>query len=748
MASLSNSTSTRVEEALNSLRYKPLKSTSIERIRLSVQADELVSDEKSQPLQFGKGVEYILQNISLPIEKHDLIAGRIAEEVLMPEEELEFLSYIERYPSERKMRPFIANFMGVYGLSEMGGVRPLWMHDFGHTSFDWKMILEYGLSGLKEFAEERYEVFKKEGDQEKCDFVLGAIHFYQAYITFASRYADACRKIGLVDLAETCDYISANKPESFRQALQLIWLISVVFCGVLTANPTLSMGRMDQYLYPYYKRDVETGVMTREQIGDLIEDFYCKNNLMMGRGEHQLSNSNSLDVSETVTGWNRNLNYDAPQYLLLGGMNLEDKSATNELTELFIDRITPRFENPLFVFRYTSDTDSVIWNKVMEKACQNSSILLYNDHDVVSALMAGGATHEEAVEHIFFGCNRNTLLNCNYNKITNFNPLKSVVNVVNSSVDYNLTCMDDIFKHLEKSLADQVRPEIQCIIDQRERNGGHWENALLAVDCFVDGPVEKGINSRYKGIDRECVLISTAYIGSTINALYAIQKLVFEGDVQMSILQNALSTNFAGYAKLRKRMLDLEKYGQDVEEIDALGRKLIDLAFNTVMSVIKELGVSDTFVLAHSLETDTDYWIRAFDIGATPDGRLAGQPTSQNATPVEGTAINGLTSMLNSVARITQERVASGANNITISKSMVRDEHGKQMLAQLLKVFFEKGGLQAQLSVADVDEMKDAQKNPDQHRDLMVRITGYSASFVDMTEDAQESVIRREDYFN
>lgn len=745
VASLSNSTSTRVEEALNSLRFKPLKSTSIERIRLSVQADNLVSDEKSQPLQFGKGVEYILQNISLPIEKHDLIAGRIAEKVLTPEEELEFLSYIERYPSARKIRPFIANFMGGYGYRELGGVRPLWMHDFGHTSFDWKRILDYGLSGLKEFAEERYEAFKKEGDQEKCDFVLGAIHFYQAYITFASRYADACREIGLVDLAETCDYISENKPESFRQALQLIWLISVVFCGVLAPNPTLTFGRMDQYLYPYYKRDVETGIMTREQIGDLIEDFYCKNSLMMGRGEHQLSNAYLMDVSETDTGWNRNLNYDAPQYLLLGGMNLDDKSAANELTELFIERVVPRLENPVLIFKYTNDTDSVIWNKVMEKACQSSSIFLYNDHSVVSAFMAGGATHDEAVEHIFFGCNRNTLLNCNYNRLTDFYPLKSVLNAVNSSMDYNLTCMDDIFKYMEKSLADQVRPQIQWVIDQRERKGGHWENALLALDCFADGPVEKGINSRYKGIDRECVLISTAFIGSTINALYAIQKLVFEGDVQMAVLQRAVNTNFAGYAKLRKRMLDLEKYGQDVEEVDALGRKLIDLTFNTVMSVIKELGVSDTFVLVHSLQTDTDY-LSAFDIGATPDGRLAGQPTSQNASPVDGTAINGLTSMLNSVARVSKERVASGANNITISKSMVRDEHGKQVLAQLLKVFFEKGGLQAQLSVADVDEMKDAQKNPDQHRDLMVRITGYSACFVDMTEDAQESVIRRENY--
>ena len=372
-------------------------------------------------------------------------------------------------------------------------------------------------------------------------------------------------------------------------------------------------------------------------------------------------------------------------------------------------------------------------------------MFLYNDHSVISALVAGGATHEEAVENIFFGCNRNTLLNCNYNRLTDFNPLKSILNAVNSSIDYNLTCMDDIFKNLEKSLADQVRPQIQWIIDQRERKGGHWENALLALDCFVNGPVEKGINSRYKGIDRECVLLSMAFIGSTINTLYAIQKLVFDGDVPMAILQTALSTNFAGYEKLRKRMLDLEKYGQDVEEVDKLGCRLIDLVFSTTMSIIKELGVSDTFVLVHSLQTDTDYW-KAFDIGATPDGRLAGQPTSQNASPVDGTAINGLTAMLNSVARVTKERVASGANNISISKSMVHDEHGKQMLAQLLKVYFDKGGIQAQLSVADVDEMKDAQKSPDQHRDLMVRITGYSACFVDMTEDAQASVIRRENY--
>ena len=145
------------------------------------------------------------------------------------------------------------------------------------------------------------------------------------------------------------------------------------------------------------------------------------------------------------------------------------------------------------------------------------------------------------------------------------------------------------------------------------------------------------------------------------------------------------------------------------------------------------------------LETDMQHIRLGREVGATPDGRRAGEPISENSSPNPGAAVNGLTAMLRSVAKLPLERIHSGALNVRLRPDWFAGEEGLDRLAGVLRTYFDLGGLQVQLSLADVETLREAQRCPERHRDLMVRITGYSAAFVDMTREAQEEIIRREE---
>jgi formate C-acetyltransferase len=157
------------------------------------------------------------------------------------------------------------------------------------------------------------------------------------------------------------------------------------------------------------------------------------------------------------------------------------------------------------------------------------------------------------------------------------------------------------------------------------------------------------------------------------------------------------------------------------------------------------LGTEEAIVVFRCLETDMRHIRFGREIGATPDGRRAGEPISENTSPSPGACVNGLTAMLRSVAKLPLTRIHSGALNVRLRPNWFAGEEGLTRLADVLRAYFDLGGLQVQLSLVDVETLRDAQRHPERHRDLMVRITGYSAAFVDMTPSAQDEIIRREE---
>ncbi|MBO5269244.1 MAG: hypothetical protein J6B77_00555, partial [Clostridia bacterium] len=365
-----------ITEAERALVEKPLFATSAERVAI---LDELKSTHKEdpQPKRFAYFLSTLLSRVSVPLEDYDLIAGRCVDRELTPEEEERFQAFIKHpdYPQ-----------------------KSVWLSS-GHCAYDWDVLAEKGLCGLRAEVE---ETLSRETDPEKQIFLASVITVYDAISAYLLRYADAARERGMHALSEACRKAATERPDSFRVALQLLWTVTLIDCAYITENPTLTVGRLDKILIPFYRADIRSGALTREDAAALITDYYCKHNLIMGRGEHQTG-----DATNSTT-FKRICNFDAPQYLLLAGTDEHGKPMVNELTELFASCIQPKFKNPVVVVRYfigLNEQYPVLWRILTEKALQSASLMFYNDTNILEAFRRMGLPEEDYRNYIHFGCN-------------------------------------------------------------------------------------------------------------------------------------------------------------------------------------------------------------------------------------------------------------------------------------------------------------------------------------------------------
>jgi len=504
-------------------------------------------------------------------------------------------------------------------------------------------------------------------------------------------------------------------------------------------NPTLTFGRVDELLLAFYRNDLDAGRLTSEEAGALIEDFYCKNNVILGRGEHQMSGGTERD-----TGWLRNLTYDAPQYIVLGGRRRDGTPVANELTQLFLERIVPGFENPVVVFRYTSDVPDDIWQIVCEKLRDNSSLIVYNDEDVIHAMIQCGIDEQDAVTYTMHGCNwpdipgiERSVGGCSLS--LPHHTLRAIME------EEEPKSIDEVYERFLTS----IRADIDASFEGMRKRRESWDTAVPAHlridDCFFDGPVERARSWTIGGTKYSTVTAPIRFIATAIDCFAAVDELVFSSKkVSMGELRKALTDDFAGNEALRQLCLNAPKFGQDDDRADVHAIRIL----NTITAEFDDasrLGSPDAVIAFRCLTTDMGHIGAGAQLGATPDGRNAGKPVSDNMSPNPGACTQGITAMLRSAAKLPLNRINSGPLNIRIQRRLVAGEEGLSRLTALLRTYFDMGGLQIQISVADTDELRNAQINPEAHRDLMVRITGYSAVFIDMCRRAQDEIIRRQE---
>jgi formate C-acetyltransferase len=732
-----------VDEAIWALTEKPLFATSFERIKIM---KELASSHKDlpQPARFSRLFSMLLERVSLPLEDHDILAGRYIDKELNESEEAEYRAFL-RDPERLYHRVFLSS---------------------GHATYSWEMLVDEGLTALRAKVLREAE---RCTDEDKKIFFLSIAEVYSAIISFMERYADEAEARGMIETAENLRGATA-RPESFASALQLLWIVAFINCAYITGNPTLTLGRLDRILYPLYLADIEKGVLTRERAKEYITDYYCKHNLIMGRGEHQVGDG------ENSTTFDRILNFDAPQYLMLAGSDENGNSAANELTELFCECIVPSFKNPVIVVSYVKDTDKShpkLWRILCDKAVESASLMFYNDHNVISTLTHIGLPIEDARRYAHFGCNwcsagddsawmRNAPDSRSYRvKLTDEEKriadtpfmransphswpedLMEILRELLASKGEGVT-IDDIYGSLLARFSDFIDRKLSVASSELSYRRRAPSTALTYGDCFLRCAIESG----------ECFSASAKYhfelqpfqmFGTVVDCLIAIDQLVMrEKRLTLSRLIEATEANFEGFYDVLALCRKAEKYGSDTPLSNSHVRRLSSAICEIVSEKCRPYLEREGLFLMPCLQSDTWHLKYGEGFGATPDGRRANMPFSQNSRPSNGACTGGISAMFNSMLNLPYYAFASGALNLDIDPKQFEGESGRATFASLLASYFNRGGLHAQVSAAGLEELIDAKKNPELHRDLRVRVTGYSGIFVDFCERLQDDVIRR-----
>ncbi len=739
--------------------------TFCERISLLMKSETIFRDEP-YAVRYGDTLGYILDRISVPIDGDEMLLGRVAERIPTPEERKAALDAYAAWWDDKSLDQIQEDILWFYSKAWLR-CRPPWFYSFGHLALDWELLMREGIEGFERLAERRLA----EGTDERGRrFLEGARLCHRAVSRYIARYAGVAATAGRAD-ADSLRHIRRGAPRTFHEALQLIWLMTLVAqkvcgCGVL------NFSRMDQYLLPFYRRDIMVGTLTPTSARALVQEFFFKNNEIMANTDHM-----SLDT-ESTTG-TLEVAFDDPNYIILAGLLPDGRSGVNELTELMVQAAHDlKLKNPFVVVRWHRGIDGTFFESVAAAMRDNATMVVYSDEVMLPALRRCGVEEPELYDYGFFGCNdpiipaeegglRQLWLNLvkplelalnegdypmapgGTNRGLYVFPLEDRLTGLMTGAYYGVKTpplrhmerMEDVLQAYRAQLRFLMHSYRQGIERDMELEKRVNAGRLRFEDCFLPGTLKNAVTWNNGGTKYHYIVVQGSGIATAADALYAIDRLVFrEKALTLEQLNDILKSDWAGHEALRQRVLHLPKFGNDVDEADRYAA-FVSEAFAD--AVAEEDGGRYLYGFLPTLSSDRDFTTMGLYVGATADGRHARAPISENQSPAEGADLSGLTALLNSASKIRFDRITGGPLNLRLHPSAVGGANGARLLAALLGTYFENGGLQIQMNVVDSETLRQAQREPEKFRGLCIRVTGYSAFFTQMGRRAQDELIRR-----
>ncbi len=575
----------------------------------------------------------------------------------------------------------------------------------------------------------------------------------EAIIKFAQRYADLAeamakecsdseRKQQLLTMAENCRLVPENPPEDFLQAAQFVWFTHLALMMEVNGADH-SLGRFDQYMYPFYKNDLKNGVKD-EFFADVINEFKLKfEELWVLRTERE---------SQAYPGcplW---------IHMMLGGVLPNGKDGCNELTNLVLHCMEDlQTKEPCVSFRYHDDVNQDTFRLAIAVARKGGSHpAFFNDNTAIHHLLALGFTLKEARNWGICGCiepivqgKTDFQSNAGY-----FNPIKIFEIMLHDGMDpftkkqigphtgdvRNFTSVEELMDAYTK----QQEFFMKKFIDVFNRIVSLHAHTLPTVtgSCFTEGCIEKGRILQRKGANHRYSAIAISSVANLADSLAAIGECVFDKKyLDMTELMSLIETNFEGKENMRQLLINkAPKYGNDIEIVDDYAHWLIDLCNEQATQYTDGRdGRFTTVVASQSYNV-----VLGRLIGATPDGRIAYGDLADNASPMIGMDRNGPTAVVSSVAALDPLIPQSGILlNQRFDPNIVKGEKGLDILETVIRTYFMKHGQHIQINVVDTDTLLAAQENPQDYRNILVRVAGYSAYFVDLEKDIQDNIISR-----
>lgn len=629
----------------------------------------------------------------------------------------------------------------------------------GHTVLDDKIYRK----GMRDFQRDIAQALEaldatSDGDFYQKREQLRAMDIAcDAVIRFAERHAeladelargeaDAQRRAELAKIADVCRHVPAHPPRDFHEALQAYWFCHLAVITELNGWDAFSPGHLDQHLWPFYQQGLADGSLTRDTARELLEAFFVKFN------NHTAPPKVGVTAAESGT-------YTDFANINLAGLLPDGSDGSNDLTHLLLEVIDEMHllqpSNNVQLSRKTPDAVLKHALRVLRKGYGFPSI--FNADAVVEEQVRQGKSLEDARAGGCSGCVETGAFGKEAYILTGyFNLVKVLELTLHNGVDPRsgkqlgpqtgsvdtLGSFDELFdafcRQLEHFLEIKIRGN--QIIEQM------YAQLMPApfLSVITDDCIKKGKDYNAGGARYNHTFIQFVGIGSLTDSLAAIQQLVFDKQ-QLSLeeLCGVLDTDFAGHEPLRQQLLHrTPKYGNDDDYADTLMRRAFQAVFDRVDGRPNTKGGRYQIEM---LPTTCHVYFGSV-VGATADGRQAGLPLSEGISPVQGADRHGPTAVVRSAAKMDHIKTGGTLLNMKFTPSLLQDETGINAVASLVRGYFKMDGHHVQLNVVQAETLRRAQANPAAHRDLIVRVAGYSDYFCDLSEELQEEIIARTEH--
>ncbi|MBQ8551460.1 MAG: pyruvate formate-lyase [Clostridia bacterium] len=590
----------------------------------------------------------------------------------------------------------------------------------GNLTPNYIHTIESGFEGiLKEIAEN-----PNSGDSQKVVFYNAMKRFIAAVLEISEQYRVAAEASGNARLAKALAWVPRKPARSFYEACLFFKIIIYVLrCANMVH---LTLGRFDQYMYEYYKKDIARGV-SREELLETLELFFI-----------------SLNVDgDLYIGIQQG---DNGQSMVLGGYDKDGNDMYNELSELCMEAslelslIDPKIN--LRVNKTTSDSRYEYATKLTKKGLGFPQYC--NDDIVVPFLIAHGYEEKDALDYTVAACWEHIVPNCAADT-----PNKGTMDfpgAVNRAVHEKLTSCAD-FNELMRHATAAIAEDCDAICERFRPKGapGTGNSHYSPLSLFVDGCLEKGLDLSQGGAKYYNYGCHGAGIANAADALAAIKQVVFdEKAVTPEELLAALDADFVGYEELQNRLLACPKMGNNDGTVDDIACTLMDAFVNNLSG--KPNGVYGGIWRAGT-GSAMEYILTARKCPATADGRNAGKPYGCSFSPAITTRLNGPLSVIQSFTKFDMKKIANGGPlTMEVHDTVFRNAEGEKKVAQLVKAFIHLGGHQLQLNSINRDRLLDAQEHPEDHKNLIVRVWGWSGYFCELDREYQDHVIKRTEF--
>jgi len=629
----------------------------------------------------------------------------------------------------------------------------------GHTVLDDK-IYHKGFLDFKRDIQESLQSLNWREDPEayaKAQELKAMAICADALIKFARRHANEARRLAgtaedpkrraeLLQIARICERVPARPPGNFWEALQYYWFVHLGVITELNTWDSFNPGRLDQHLYPFYKRDLEEGLLTEEQARELLQCFWIKFNNQPAPPK--------VGVTAAESG-----TYTDFCLINIGGLTPEGFDAVNELSYLILDVVEEmRLVQPSSCIQVSKkNPDSLIARaaKIIRTGFGQPSI--FNTDAIVQELLRQGKRIEDARCGGASGCvEAGAFGKENYNLTGYFNMPKVLELTLNNGVDprtgkrlgpetgdpRSFRSFQELFSAYERQLRHFIDIKIQgnCIIERLY--AAYMPAPFLSI--LIDDCIKKGKDYHDGGARYNTSYIQGVGIGTMTDSLTAIKYHVFDKRTfSMDRLLRALRADFEGDEPLRLTLVNkTPKYGNDDDYADSIMLRIFEAYFRAVDGRPNTRGGRYHINL---LPTTVHVYFGSV-IGALPDGRRAGEPLSEGVSPVQGADRKGPTAVIRSVAKMDHVRTGGTLLNQKLTPGLLDTEEGIQKFVQFIRSYFRLDGHHVQFNVVTADTLRRAQAEPEKYRDLIVRVAGYSDYFCDLTKALQDEIIARTEH--